>query len=176
VIVAAVDLRAISGTIRPRWPIDRLKPPLAVKLTEGSLKRMMREQGSHALYISPKDQSMFVSFFPRPLPFALSAILWEALAVGIWYTCGPQLGTLLGFQFQASAEKQVGVAVFWSGPFLCFYLYLAISVALFAPAWMILCPHLWSIVGSALILFTSYFQVQVSVAINSWYGPLYDLI
>ena len=29
---------------------------------------------------------------------------------------------------------------------------------------------------SALILFTSYFQVQVSVAINSWYGPFYDLV
>jgi hypothetical protein len=30
--------------------------------------------------------------------------------------------------------------------------------------------------GSALILFTSYFQVQVSVAINSWYGPFYDFV
>ena len=40
-------------------------------------------------------------------------------------------------------------------------------------------PHpwaLWSIVGSALILFATYFQVQVSVAINSWFGPFYDLI
>src|SRR5260370_30355807 len=34
----------------------------------------------------------------------------------------------------------------------------------------------WSIFGSALILFTSYFQVEVSVAINSWYGPVYDLV
>jgi len=34
----------------------------------------------------------------------------------------------------------------------------------------------WSILGSALILFTSYFQVEVSVAINSWYGPFYDLV
>ena len=34
----------------------------------------------------------------------------------------------------------------------------------------------WSILGSALILFTTYFQVQVSVAINNWYGPFYDLI
>ena len=42
-----------------------------------------------------------------------------------------------------------------------------------------LAPHpwaLWSILGSALILFTSYFQVEVSVAINSWYGPFYDLV
>ena len=34
----------------------------------------------------------------------------------------------------------------------------------------------WSILGSALILFTTYFRVQVSVAINDWYGPFYDLI
>ena len=34
----------------------------------------------------------------------------------------------------------------------------------------------WSIFGSALILFTSYFDVQVSVALNVWRGPFYDLI
>ena len=34
----------------------------------------------------------------------------------------------------------------------------------------------WSILGSALIIFVTYFQVQVSVAINDWYGPFYDLI
>src|SRR5258708_9007141 len=44
---------------------------------------------------------------------------------------------------------------------------------------MFFAPHRWapwSILGSALILFTSYLQVQVSVAINSWYGPFYDLV
>ncbi len=44
---------------------------------------------------------------------------------------------------------------------------------------MLYSPHpwaRWSILGTALILFTSYFQVQVSVAINSWYGPFYDLV
>jgi peptide/bleomycin uptake transporter len=30
--------------------------------------------------------------------------------------------------------------------------------------------------GSALIIFVTYFQVQVSVAINAWYGPFYDLV
>jgi peptide/bleomycin uptake transporter len=34
----------------------------------------------------------------------------------------------------------------------------------------------WSIPGSALILFATYFQVQVSVAVNTWYGPFYDMI
>jgi len=32
------------------------------------------------------------------------------------------------------------------------------------------------VLGTALIIFTTYFQVQVSVAINDWYGPFYDLI
>src|SRR6476620_2579448 len=122
---------------------------------------------------------MFVSFFPRPLPFTLSAILWATFAIGLWYTFGPRLGELLGFHVEASGEKIVGAAVFWSSPFLWFYLYFAIAVGLFASAWMLLSPHPWShwsILGSALILFTSYFQVQVSVAINNWYGPFYDLV
>src|SRR5271169_5037246 len=122
---------------------------------------------------------MFVSFFPRPLIFTLSAVLWGAFAVGLWYTFGSQLGGLLGIQLPASGEKIMGAATFWSAQSLWFYLYFAAATALFASAWMLLSPHRWSrwsILGSALILFTSYFQVQVSVAINGWYGPFYDLV
>jgi peptide/bleomycin uptake transporter len=122
---------------------------------------------------------MFVSFFPRPLVFAVSAALWGAFAIGFWYTFGSQVGELLGFRFQAPGPKTVGAAVFWSSQFLWFYLYFIVTVALFASIWMLLFPHRWSrwsILGSALILFTSYFQVQVSVAINDWYGPFYDLV
>jgi len=122
---------------------------------------------------------MFVSFFPRPLVFAVSAVLWGAFAIGIWYTFGTQLGELLGFLVQAAGPKTVGAAVFWSPQFLWFYLYFSVAVGLFALAWMLLSPHpylRWSILGSALILFSSYFQVLVSVAINDWYGPFYDLV
>ena len=122
---------------------------------------------------------MFVSFFPRPLVLAVSAALWGAFAIGFWYTFGSQTGELLGFHLQASGTKTVGAAVFWSAQFLWFYLYFVVTVALFASTWMLLSPHpwsRWSILGSALILFTSYFQVQVSVAINDWYGPFYDLV
>jgi peptide/bleomycin uptake transporter len=114
---------------------------------------------------------MFVSFFPRPKLFFLSAIVWTALAMAIWYCFASNL-------FEAS-EKPVGLATFWSAPALWFDLYFALCAAAFAAGWMSLAPHpwsTWSILGSALILFTSYFQVQVSVAINSWYGPFYDLI
>jgi peptide/bleomycin uptake transporter len=114
---------------------------------------------------------MFVSFFPRPKLFFLSVIVWTALAMAVWY------GFASNF-FQA-AEKPVGLATFWGAPALWFDLYFTLCAAIFAAAWMLLAPHpwaSWSILGSALILFTSYFQVEVSVAINSWYGPFYDLV
>jgi peptide/bleomycin uptake transporter len=114
---------------------------------------------------------MFVSFFPRPKLFFLSAIVWTALAMALWYGFA---GDLIG-----SSAPTVGVANFWTARSLWFDLYFALCVALFTAAWMVLAPHpwaLWSILGSALILFTSYFQVQVSVAINTWYGPFYDLV
>jgi len=116
---------------------------------------------------------MFVSFFPRPKLFFLSAIAWTALAMALWYGFADNLP---GASDQTPA---VGVATFWTARSLWFDLYFAICVAIFAAAWMRFAPHpwaLWSIVGSALILFTSYFQVQVSVAVNTWYGPFYDLV
>jgi peptide/bleomycin uptake transporter len=114
---------------------------------------------------------MFISFFPRPRLFFSSSILWTALAMAIWYGFASNLFPAL--------EKPVGLATFWSSSALWFDLYFALVVAVFAAAWMLFAPHpwaTWSILGSALILFTSYFQVQVSVAINSWYGPFYDLV
>jgi peptide/bleomycin uptake transporter len=114
---------------------------------------------------------MFVSFFPRPNLFFPSAILWTALAMAVWYGFASNL-------FRGP-ENPVGLATFWSASALWFDLYFALAVAIFAAAWMLFAPHPWapwSILGSALILFTSYFQVQVSVAINSWYGPFYNLV
>ena len=115
---------------------------------------------------------MFVSFFPRPKLFFPSAILWTALAMAFWYSYASDL-------IGSSEPTAVGVTLFWSARSLWFDLYFAMSVGIFAAIWTWLAPHpwaIWSILGSGLILFTSYFQVQVSVAINSWYGPFYDLI
>jgi peptide/bleomycin uptake transporter len=115
---------------------------------------------------------MFVSFFPHPKLFFVSAVVWTALAMAVWYGFAGDL-------FGSSAPGAVGVAIFWSARSLWFDLYFAICVAIFAGAWMVLSPHRWapwSILGSALILFSTYFQVQVSVAINSWFGPFYDMI
>src|SRR5438445_9859602 len=98
---------------------------------------------------------MFVSFFPRPKLFFLSVIVWTALAMTIWYSFA---SGLIG-----SSESGIGVAIFWSPRSLWFDLYFALVVAIFAAFWLWFWPHPWpnwSILGSALILFTSYSHVQ----------------
>jgi peptide/bleomycin uptake transporter len=123
---------------------------------------------------------VFVSFFPQPRLFFWSAFIWTLAAVLFWFFGGAELGAEFGLgPPPPDAPPIIGVSVFWSKPFLWFYIYYAAAVAIFAGFWMIYSPHrwaMWSILGSALIIFTTYFQVQVSVAINTWYGPFYDLI
>ncbi len=121
---------------------------------------------------------MFVSFFPNPPKiFFWSVVLWSAVCVAGWYLGGAGLGDTLGFGLDG--DLPIGVERFWSGPFLWFYVYFIAAVAVFTIVWQTVAPHpwwRWSILGSALILFVTYFQVEVSVAINAWYGPFYDLI
>ncbi|MCA0257069.1 MAG: peptide antibiotic transporter SbmA [Proteobacteria bacterium] len=123
---------------------------------------------------------MFLSFFPKPKAFFLSVILWSALTVAIWYGAARDLGNLFGMgPLPDGQEPEIGIAAFWSGPFLWFYLYFMVVCGIFAAFWFVLSPHrwqVWSILGSALILFVTYFQVQVSVAINNWYGPFWDMV
>ncbi|CAG0911406.1 unnamed protein product, partial [Cyprideis torosa] len=51
--------------------------------------------------------------------------------------------------------------------------------AAFVAAWMILSPHKWgrwSVLGSSIIVFITWFQVQLDVMINEWFGVFYDSI
>jgi peptide/bleomycin uptake transporter len=109
--------------------------------------------------------------------FFWSVVLWTALCIGLWYAGGRAFGARVGLP--TNSHPIIGVAVFWSAPFLWFYIYYGIAVGAFAAFWRIVAPHpwwRWSILGSALILFVTYLQVQVSVAINTWYGPFYDMV
>jgi peptide/bleomycin uptake transporter len=123
---------------------------------------------------------VFSSFFPKPRLFFASAAAWALIAILLWYGGGDRLGSHIGLSLPpAEATPIIGVRVFWSGPFLWFYIYYALAVALFAAFWAVYSPHrwqAWSVLGTALIIFNTYFSVQVSVAINAWYGPFYDLI
>ncbi len=123
---------------------------------------------------------MFVSFFPNPTRlFFLSVAIWTAIAIAVWYAGADQLGATFLSYPAPDAPPVVGPAVFVTAPFLWFYVYYLVVVLVFAGFWMALRPHpwqLWSVLGSAFIIFTTYFQVQVSVAINAWRGPFFDLI
>ena len=123
---------------------------------------------------------MFKSFFPNPRLFFISVVVWLALNMLLWYTGGHGWGEYLGFpKGYAEAELQIGVSRFWSPAFIWFYLWFLLSTALFAGFWGLFSDHKWqkwSIWGSAFILFNIWFGVQVSVAINAWYGPFWDMI
>ncbi len=123
---------------------------------------------------------MFVSFFPKPKLFFISAAVWSLMLVLLWFNGGAELGSIVGLPpADPGAPPIIGIAVFWSAPFLWFYLYYAAAVFLFYAFWRVYSPHPWqewSILVSGLILFMIYFSVQVSVAVNNWYGPFFDYV
>jgi peptide/bleomycin uptake transporter len=123
---------------------------------------------------------VFKSFFPSPKIFFISAVVWALACALIWYVFGTDIGTAVGFQFAPpDAQPVVGIRYFWTQNFLWFYLYYFAAVGLFAAFWNWYNPHpwfRWSILGSALILFSTYFSVQVSVALNNWRRPFFDSV
>ena len=121
---------------------------------------------------------MFKSFFPCPKWFFLSIVIWAAITSIIWYNFKTDIGQLFGLE-PSLAEPVIGLGHFISDSFLLFYAYYIAIVGAFALFWYKLSPHrwqLWSILGSALILFSTYFSVQVSVAINNWRRPFFDAV
>lgn len=123
---------------------------------------------------------MFASFFPRSKFFFLSVLIWTIVVVTAWYAGARHLGGLIGLPPDApNVPAIIGASRFWSASFLWFYAYYVVAVALFAGFWNWAAPQRWwrwSILGSALILFVTYIEVEVSVTINDWFGPFYDLI
>mgnify|MGYP001321291785 CR=1 FL=1 len=121
---------------------------------------------------------MFSSFFPNPKLFFLSLLFWVIVVVSLWYSIGPEIGTTIGFEFSpADAPPVIGLGYFVTQEFFWFYIYYLFSSLLFYLFWAYYSPHkwqLWSILGSALLIFMAYMTVQVSVVINAWYGPFYN--
>ncbi len=124
---------------------------------------------------------MFHSFFPRPKLFFTSAAIWTILCIVVWYAAGPQLGAAVGLPPLAEGEKApIGLAYFFSPDNIWFYLYFTIFVLIFGIFWKLIDRNHpwsnWSIWGSAFIIFIAYFVVQISVAMNNWRGPFFDLL
>lgn len=123
---------------------------------------------------------MFQSFFPKPKLFFISVIVWTAIVMTLWYAGAHNWGAFLGLGTPTPEDGQiVGIHYFWSPSFLWLYVYYILAVAAFAAFWFTVSPHpwqLWSILGSALILFSTYFGVQISVALNNWRRPFFDQV
>ena len=121
---------------------------------------------------------MFKSFFPNPKLFFTSVVAYSAFCCFIWYGFNVQIGEFLGLDLNET-EPVIGLGHFVTDSFILFYGYYIVSAALFFAFWYRVSNHKWqwwSIVGSAFILFSTYFSVQVSVAINNWRRPFFDLV
>jgi peptide/bleomycin uptake transporter len=121
---------------------------------------------------------MFKSFFPNPRLFFLSVFIFAAVASAIWYGFNEQMARWVGLDI-SDTQPVIGLGHFVTNTFLLFYGFYFICTAIFAFLWFKISPHKWqwwSIVGSSAILFSTYYSVQVSVAINNWRRPFFDLV
>ena len=121
---------------------------------------------------------MFKSFFPNPRLFFLSVLLFAGAAAAVWYGFNEEMANLVGLDV-SDTKPVIGLGHFVTNSFILFYGFYFICTAIFAFFWFKVSPHKWqwwSIVGSSAILFSTYFSVQVSVAINNWRRPFFDLI
>ena len=123
---------------------------------------------------------MFKSFFPNPKPFFLSVAAWSLFGILLWNLSAKNWGAAIGLpDAVAGTPAIIGADSLVTAPHIWFDLFFVIMVAIFALFWRYYAPHKWfnwSVLGSALIVFVTYFQVQISVAINDWYGPYFDMI
>lgn len=135
---------------------------------------------------------MFVSFFPRPRLFFASFVLWTLLCIVLWYGLikdfGPSLslGGYFGYAYPAAlgaeadeAARAAAAEALSSAEGFWFYQYFIAVIGIFVGGWMWFSPHpwaIWSVAGSALILFVNWFLVQLDVMINEWFGTFYDMV
>jgi len=121
-----------------------------------------------------------------------SALGWTIFCIALWFVSardwGPllSLGGLIGYGFPtpliegadeaanaAFAAAMGGAQGFW------FWQFMILTYVAFVGFWLWYSPHRWgrwSVAGSALIVFITWFQVQLDVMINSWFGSFYDQI
>jgi peptide/bleomycin uptake transporter len=135
---------------------------------------------------------MFASFFPRPKLFVASAIAWTLFCMALWYFIGRDLGPafsvgdLFGYGFppptlEGASEEELAAFTAANNVAIDIWLYeyMIIAGAAFSAFWAWFSPHRWyrwSVVASAVIIFVTWFQVQIDVMINNWFGTFYDMV
>jgi peptide/bleomycin uptake transporter len=123
---------------------------------------------------------VFHSFFPQPRLFFTSLVVWTLISIAVWYLFAANLGVSLGFAPVAEDQQPIDLSFFLLPENLWFYGYFFLSSIIFCGAWHVKAISnpwkMWSIWGSALIIFVTYFGVQISVVINNWRRPFGDLL
>ncbi len=112
---------------------------------------------------------MFHSFFPNPKRFLLSAVIWAAICIAFWHVEFKEWEDLLG----------ISTLTGWEPGRVWLYEYTALCYGAFVLFWLRQSGHKWakwSVAGSALIVFATWFQVQLDVMINEWFGTFYDMV
>ena len=123
---------------------------------------------------------MFHSFFPQPKAFFTSLVIWTLISIAGWYLFAASLGASLGYAPVPEEQQPIDLSFFLLPENVWFYGYFLLSAVIFCAAWHLIARNhpwkLWSIWGSALIIFVTYFGVQISVVINNWRRPFGDLL
>ena len=135
---------------------------------------------------------MFHSFFPNPRLFFGSFAVWALFCVIAWFLGARDwgdalsIGNLIGAgnpeALAANADQAAktahAAATKWAIN-IWYYQYLTASFVAFTAFWMWYSPHRWSwwsVAGTSLIVFVTWYQVQVDVMLNEWFGRFYNTI
>lgn len=122
---------------------------------------------------------MFASFFPSPKKFLLSAVVWFFASLALWYGLFDGMAAQFSLMREALPTTEGSRPPFLNPDKVWLYQYIVLVTALFCIAWFFIERnrwYWWAVCGSAVILLVTYFQVQLGVYINNWYGDFYDLI
>jgi len=122
---------------------------------------------------------LFNSFFPSPKKFFLSGVVWFFASLAMWYGLFDGMAEQFSLMREPLATVEGRRPPFLNPEKIWVYQYIVLTTILFCVAWFFIERtrwYWWAVCGSALILLVTYFQVQLGVYINNWYGDFYDLI
>ncbi len=122
---------------------------------------------------------MFASFFPSPRKFFLSAVAWFFVSLALWYGLFDGMAAQFSLMREALPTPEGARPPFLNPDKVWLYQYIVLVTVVFCIAWFFVDRnrwYWWAVCGSAVILLVTYFQVQLGVYINNWYGDFYDLI
>ena len=122
---------------------------------------------------------MFASFFPSPKKFFLSAVAWFFVSLALWYGLFDGMAAQFSLMREAIPTEEGQRPPFLNPDKVWLYQYITLVTALFCMAWFFIDRnrwYWWAVCGTAFILLVTYFQVQLGVYINNWYGDFYDML